>query len=370
MPPSPTALSFAIPLQSAQKAGAAAQLKVFQRAFAEALRGQKNPSAGVVFLSGGGALGPDIASAIAESAPSLRAIVVPTAGVLSESCEIEGALAVAGMVWSGGSARVELEDSVLAPTRDTRLVFAARDALAPDALAQASAGCLFGAGVSAEAVFGVDRGGVTRARLASLSLSGQGAPVVETSSACRTVAQSFEITDIDGRMVLELDGRPALEVLSATVGGGKHGGLILVALESPGGDVASGQARLFRPLKGIDPSRRGIVIEAELHEGDKLCFAVRDAAHAKADLAEAARRAEQRALGSAPRFALYLSCSARGRSLYREPDVDVRILRKRFPKLPIAGMHSAFEIVPWGPEGNHARIQLMTGVLALFRAPS
>ena len=60
-----------------------------------------------------------------------------------------------------------------------------------------------------------------------------------------------------------------------------------------------------------------------------IALASRDAGHARVDLSEALRRAEQRALGSAPRFALFVSCAARGRSLYREPDVDVKILKKR-----------------------------------------
>ena len=38
------------------------------------------------------------------------------------------------------------------------------------------------------------------------------------------------------------------------------------------------------------------------------------------------------------------------------------------PQVPIVGMHSAFEIIPWG--NGEARMQLMSGVLALFRSPS
>jgi hypothetical protein len=48
--------------------------------------------------------------------------------------------------------------------------------------------------------------------------------------------------------------------------------------------------------------------------------------------------------------------------------VEARILRQRFGDLPIVGMHSAFEIVPWAP--GEARLALYTGVLALFRSPS
>jgi small ligand-binding sensory domain FIST len=106
----------------------------------------------------------------------------------------------------------------------------------------------------------------------------------------------------------------------------------------------------------------------QIEVGDLVSFAVRDPAAAREGLTEAARRAERQALGSAPTFAIYLSCAGRGRSLYGEPDGDVRILRRCLPKIPIAGMHSAFEIVPWS-DGT-ARMQLMSGVIALFRAAS
>ncbi|KYF93714.1 hypothetical protein BE20_08585 [Sorangium cellulosum] len=95
---------------------------------------------------------------------------------------------------------------------------------------------------------------------------------------------------------------------------------------------------------------------------------MRDAAAARAGLEGIARQVSQSALGSAPRFALYLSCAGRGQGLYGAPDVEARILRQRFADLPIAGMHSSFEIAPWAP--GQARLALYTGVLALFRAPS
>ena len=268
MTPSPTAQSFAVSLQAAQKAGVLAQIKTFRRSFLDALRAQKNPTTAVVFVSGAPALGAELAQVVAETAPTLRALVVPAAGVLNETNEIEGAPAVAALVWSSGKPRVEVDAAALTKTEDTRLLFGTSEALTSSVLESATAGCLFGAGTSGDAVYGVDHGSVLTAKIVSLVLSGQGAPVVETSSACRTVAASFEITSIEGQMVLELDGRPALEVLSATVGGGKQGGLILVALESSGSD-----AKLFRPLKGIDPARRGIVVDATLEKGSKLFFA-------------------------------------------------------------------------------------------------
>ena len=171
------------------------------------------------------------------------------------------------------------------------------------------------------------------------------------------------VTEIDRGLVLKLDGQPALDLLGARAGGGKHGGLILVAVHEPDDD-----RWVVRPLRGIDPGRRAIAVASELRVGSRISFAVRDPSTAREGLAEATRRAEAAVRGSSPTFGLYLSCSGRGRALFGEPDVDIRILKKRFPRIPIAGMHSAFEIVPWGP--GEARMQLMSGVFALFRAPS
>jgi small ligand-binding sensory domain FIST len=121
-------------------------------------------------------------------------------------------------------------------------------------------------------------------------------------------------------------------------------------------------------VRGIDPTRRGVLIGPEAKPGGRLAFAVRDAAAARAGLESAARTVSQQALGAAPRFAIFVSCAGRGQGLYGSPDVEARILRQRFGDLPIAGMHSAFEIVPWGP--GDAKVALYTGVVALFRSPS
>jgi hypothetical protein len=47
--------------------------------------------------------------------------------------------------------------------------------------------------------------------------------------------------------------------------------------------------------------------------------------------------------------------------------VDLQALRRRFPKLPIAGVTSAFEI---GPGMSGATTHLYSGVFCLVYAPS
>jgi hypothetical protein len=364
MIPIPSAQSFIVSLQSPAKSGGP-HVRAFERALAERLRTIKAPTGALVFVSGGSALAPDIARAVAGAAPGLRALVVPAPGVLSEVSEVEGALAASALIWSGPKPTLEIGSAALGSARGTRILFTTKTISRGD-LARLDGGFTIGGGTTADTIYGVDSGSTFSAPIAALVVSGQGAPVVEESSACRTVAGPFRITEMDKNEILTLDGKPALDVLSKTVGGGKHSGLIVLSFA----DQSESDRALFRPIKGIDPGKKAIVIDLDTKEGDEVSFAVRDAAHAKTTLGEAARRAEQRALGSAPRFALFVSCAARGRSLYREPDIDVKILKKRFPKLPIAGMHAAFEIIPWGAERDRAAIQYMSAVVALFRAPS
>jgi small ligand-binding sensory domain FIST len=197
-------------------------------------------------------------------------------------------------------------------------------------------------------------------------------------------------------MVLRVGGAPALDLLSscmsenksATSGAGHDGDfapkaplraaqpspqpVVFVALADPPAAAAGGRTDaeryVVRPVRGIDAGRRALMVGHDVLPGMRVAFAVRDAAAARAGIEAAARTLSHQALGAAPRFALLLSCAGRGQGLYGAPDVEARILRQRFGDLPIAGMHSAFEIIPWAP--GEARLALYTGVLALFRSPS
>ncbi|NUP13168.1 MAG: hypothetical protein HOW73_44585 [Polyangiaceae bacterium] len=336
------------------------------------MRELHRPSAAIAFVSGAPTPALAVAQAIADLSYRVPTLVVPSSGVLTQAAEVEGALAVTGVAWSarGASIRVAIGDTA----RDigsslgsggSLASFWASDGFEPAEVSALSRDrqCLFGAGSPGNHVHLVDNGKVSSGRVAAMRFDG-GGPIVEASSACRLVSDSMTVTQIDRGMVTRLDGEPALDVLTAKAGGGRHGGLILVAIH----DFSDPDRYLVRPIRGIDPGRKGVAIVGDLNVGDRVSFAVRDPACARDGLTEAARRAERHALGSQPTFGLYLSCAGRGRSLYGESDVDIRILKKRFPGIPIAGMHSAFEVVPWGI--GSSKMQLMNGVFALFRAPS
>jgi small ligand-binding sensory domain FIST len=124
---------------------------------------------------------------------------------------------------------------------------------------------------------------------------------------------------------------------------------------------------LIRAVQGVDPVRRGLLVSDEVRPGMRLAFAVRDAKAARDDLQLAVRELLSDANGAAPRFGIYLNCTGRGSGLYGQKDVDLKILKARLGELPIAGMQSSFEV---SEVGGKPALQLYTGVLGLFTAPS
>ncbi|WP_437764614.1 FIST C-terminal domain-containing protein [Sorangium sp. So ce281] len=360
-----------------------------------------SPSGGVVFASGQLA---QRASGVAELVRSawrgVPACVVPAAGVLSERGEIEGDTGASGVLWSGGQVTpFALPERAEEPSRllrealaravgqrsATAILFARPGAFAPErpeALSlSAPNACLFGAGTASGSAIGVtSQGELIEGPATGLAITGFAPPLVDASPAARLLSGFHRIDEASGGVVLRAGGQPALDLLSAataTLGEPPSAQqLILAALaDPPGADRGDAEAEaldseryVLRPVRGIDPSRRGLLLGDEARPGARLAFAVRDAAAGRAGLEGIARQVSRSALGSAPRFALYLTCAGRGQGLYGTPDVEARILRQRFADLPIAGMHSSFEIAPWAR--GQARLALYTGVLALFRAPS
>ncbi len=359
----PAAQSFLVSLQAQPNQRASVPFRIFERTLVERMRLLKSPSGALVFVSGGASAPPAIAKIIASVAPDHRARLVPGAGVLTEAGEVEGAPAASALVFGGSKVALEVGSDAIGTEKGAHVVFATRRFGENER--ERLPASTFGGGAAGDAIQCVDKGAIASASVASLVISGYGAPVVEESASCRQVAGPFLVTAMEDGKILELDGSPALDLLSKTTGGGKFAGLVVAALTD-----ATTERSLFRPIKGVDPGRKALLVDASLEVGDQLGFAVRDATFAKTELTEAARRAERAALGSAACFAVFVSSSGRGRTLYRESDVDVRILKKRFPKLPIAGMHAAYEVVPSMKAKDGVAIQQMSGVLALFRSAS
>ncbi|HEU4404952.1 MAG TPA: FIST N-terminal domain-containing protein [Polyangiaceae bacterium] len=354
-----------------------------------ALRAQVGrPGAGFLFLTGN--LAAELlpaARALAAAWPGVPALVATGAGVLTERGEFEGQSAACALLVGGTSARalwLEPEGpDELAPLLGRALeggapralaLFAEPHLLTPRSLRPlppgAPARATFGGGVATSPGLAVvtAEGAVERAPAAAIAFGGPLAPHVAVFPSMRPVGPFRTITQAQAGLVLQLDGEPALDALAADAEGlTKRPQLYAFVADAPEAGAAPSPKGRARPLRGVDPGKRAVLVADDVAEGDRLAFAVLDPGAARAHLEAGARELGQRAAGAAARFGLYVNCAGRGRGLYNAADVDVRALRARFPDTPFAGLLSSCELAP-GAGGLD--LHYFTGVFGLFTAPS
>jgi small ligand-binding sensory domain FIST len=384
----PSAQSFALREENPARFAAAA---------VDAFRRAPKTAGGLVFL--GGPLADHVervAAALGRAGLGFPVLVGAGAGVLSERGEIEGSAAGTGLALGSGEAEALVADgsgpdlaasrlaerlAELCPSgRSTALVFARSRGYGIDSvepLADLKGVTIVGGGTPGDSpIVAVARDGVVSKGSCGALVIRRLAPArVCVSSACRLLMPLSPITEARGATVLRIDGEPALDVLRGAASGLAGQPLVLAVLSSapaPFPDADSGEERpraefLVRGIQGVDPSRGAIVVSEEARVGLRIAFAVRDATAARSDLEAASRELARDIAGARPLFGIYVSCAGRGTALYGSADVDVRIVRARFPDTPFVGLHSAFEIAPCA---GRPSVQLYTGVMAVFCAPS
>lgn len=357
---------------------------------ADALRNVGRASGLLLLLSGGLAQrAREVAETLARAELGVPTFVATGAGVLTERGEIESQSAAAGLVFRGGKpeavvaqantaddAAVELAETLSNLTRGTRstvLLFAQARGFGVDSLepfAGLPGATVFGAGTPGDApvfALGTNRK-LEHGSVGALVVRGLSPALVRSSPACRVLMPLRPITAARGPLVLEIGGEPALDVLEAVAREVRGQPLVLTLLAPAESAEESARPELLvRGIQGVDPARRAIMLSGELAVGSRLAFAVKDSGAARSDLELVVRDLARETAGAAPLFGVYLNCASRGAELYGAPDVDVRILRGRFPEVPLIGMQSAFEIAPY--LGRPA-LHLYSGVFAMFTVPS
>ncbi len=186
------------------------------------------------------------------------------------------------------------------------------------------------------------------------------------TQACQPVTDAMTVTRADGHWILELDGRPALDVFTEAARGPLAEDLrrasAFVLLAWPEGEDADAALRAghyrVRNVVGFDPeARRGIASPEPVRAGDRAALVLREPHGAREDL-----KRMLKALAGPADFGLYLDCCARGAALFGVPGLEAAYLEERFGKLPLVGMHGAYEI---GPVCGATELLTYTGVLAL-----
>jgi small ligand-binding sensory domain FIST len=231
---------------------------------------------------------------------------------------------------------------------------------------------------------------------------GEGVHLVSrVTQGCLPVAPERTITAVDGHVLLELDGEPALAVMLRDLKvsldqplDAKSQALAvvratLVGLSEAGSDAVRrtgnfGGDVVVRHIIGLDPARQGVAIASQPLAGMRLAFCQRNVQAARADLirvcaeireelepeemtleaasallapaAEAAPHPARRIAG-----AVYVSCAGRGGPHFGGPGAELQIVRRALGDVPLVGFFAGGEIARHHLYGY-------TGVLTVFGA--
>ena len=190
---------------------------------------------------------------------------------------------------------------------------------------------------------------------------------VIVSQGCRALGPPLEVTRVDGNMVIELDGQPALEraeqVLRSLSPADRERLQRGLLVGRPVRRGAEGRGDyVIRSVLGADRDKGAIAIGDRVSEREMLRLHVRDAGTAQEDLE---LLLSPQAFDSPASAALLFACNGRGRGLYGRPDGDIAILRGALgDAVPAAGMFCAGEI---GPVGRKNHVHGHTACVAVVR---
>src|SRR5450432_2907181 len=191
-------------------------------------------------------------------------------------------------------------------------------------------------------------------------------PTIGMTQGCQALSEPLTITAADGNLVLELDGRPAVEPLQRAISDPRNPALRRMTphLLAGIGELGEGGRSdyVVRQLAIAEGDRPALAVAEPVRAGQTLRFTLRDAIGARDDMKamldeQAEARREHPAL-----FGVYFNCAERGSTLYGQPGLDPELIRRRFGKLPVVGVQSSFEI---GPACGRPRMHMFTGVLLL-----
>ena len=206
---------------------------------------------------------------------------------------------------------------------------------------------------------------ITSGGLAGLVLRGKSRARVGVTQACRPVTEALPVTRVQGHWILELDGRPALDVYREAARGPlgddlrRAAGFVLAALPKAKEGPLEPGGYLVRNIAGFAIEEKAFAIPEALAPGEMLGLVVREPEAAREDLKAMLSELE----GGDPALALYFDCCARGAALFGVQGLESGYLERSLGGTPLAGMFGSCEI---GPIGGRPELLTYTGVLALI----
>jgi small ligand-binding sensory domain FIST len=185
--------------------------------------------------------------------------------------------------------------------------------------------------------------------------------IIGHTQGCTPLKQHHVITKADRNLLLELDGRPALDVMRDDIGEvlakdlNKIAGYIFAGLPIEFTDTGD---YLVRNIIGFDVEEKIIAIGDYLYEGSKFMFCRRDGNSAREDMLRMLSTMKSRMQGL-PRGGLYFTCLGRGRYQFGDNSEELKMIQDALGDFPLVGFFANGEIF-------HNRLYGYTGVLVLF----
>ncbi len=190
-------------------------------------------------------------------------------------------------------------------------------------------------------------------------------PEVETivghTQGCTPLDIKHVITSADRNLLIELDHRPALDVLREDIGEvlakdlHKISGYIFAGLPIAFSDTGD---YLVRNIIGYDENEKIIAVGDYIYEGSKFMFCRRDGNSAREDMLRMLSMLKSR-MKNPPRGGVYYTCLGRGRYQFGENSEELKMIQEELGDFPLVGFFANGEIF-------HNRLYGYTGVLTLF----
>lgn len=227
-------------------------------------------------------------------------------------------------------------------------------------------------GPGATALFGGD--GIARRGAQVLALWGNVKIDPVVAQGCRPIGAPARVTECDGQLLKQLDGRSPTDVLQEVFESlpeadrelaqrALHLGVVVDELRD---EIGRGDF-LVRNILGMHRESGVIAVGAELRPGQTVQFHVRDGRTAAADLDHHLHRYRQDHPHVEPAGVLQFSCLGRGRQLFGAPHHDVSRVHHAFGPMPVVGLFANGEI---GPVGGATHVHGYTTSLGIVRPRS
>lgn len=167
--------------------------------------------------------------------------------------------------------------------------------------------------------------------LAGMVLRTEVVPRVGVTQACRPVTELLTVTRAMGNWIIELDGRPALDVYAEVARAPlaedlrRAAAFLLVALPQDKDDPLRPGGYLVRNVAGFSVEQRAFAIPGEVIQGMQIALATREPETAREDLKDMLDRVARGPAG----LGLFFNCCARGASFFWCSGSRIRLSRTR-----------------------------------------